>query len=217
MAYWKKITHQYRFLMLFLCQGHLRWSAAAKYIVNWRQRLSYEWWNTRNTSSDHFGMHNGTRYTGKQTVNYGFCILAIFIKIKNICLFQKHDSESTNVLHSLVAGAVAGALAKSTIAPLDRTKINFQVSTVHQWKLSFIFQVILTVHVYRYQSNFIFRYPKNRIQVKLHLNFWLTLMQKMVLYGCGVAIQPPWPESSLTQPSNLQHSNNGENGWRLIH
>ncbi|KAL4216521.1 hypothetical protein ACF0H5_024244 [Mactra antiquata] len=56
--------------------------------------------------------------------------------------FNEKVSNHNKILTSLIAGGLAGAIAKTTIAPLDRTKINFQTSHMkYSFKKAFQFLV----------------------------------------------------------------------------
>ncbi|XP_076336063.1 mitochondrial coenzyme A transporter SLC25A42-like isoform X1 [Tachypleus tridentatus] len=59
---------------------------------------------------------------------------------------DKKVTNKNKVLMSLTSGALAGALAKTVIAPLDRTKINFQI---HNKKFSFREAVCFLIQSYR--------------------------------------------------------------------
>ena len=62
-------------------------------------------------------------------------ILVTCVFVVRCCMFENGSRQRWTVLDSLVCGAVAGAVAKTAIAPLDRTKIIFQGKKKKQTKI----------------------------------------------------------------------------------
>lgn len=72
---------------------------------------------------------------------------------QNVQEVEKVAAGTQKVFITLIAGAMAGALAKSTIAPLDRTKINFQAT---KQKFSARHAISFLIECYRKEGLFSF-------------------------------------------------------------
>lgn len=94
-------------------------------------------------------------------------------------------SNRTKIFTSLAAGAVAGAVAKTTIAPLDRTKINFQTSKM---QFSFRKATLFIYHTFK-KEGFMALYrgnsatmarivPYAAVQYMSHEQYKLLLLKK---------------------------------------
>ncbi|CAJ0961415.1 unnamed protein product, partial [Mesorhabditis belari] len=60
---------------------------------------------------------------------------------------EKSPDAENIILPSLCAGALAGAVAKTVIAPLDRTKINFQVSRTKRYSFKAALRFVKNTYI----------------------------------------------------------------------